>query len=227
MANCGMPCRKFVVPSSGSTIQRCCGSLADRLARFLHEEAVARARAMQLGADDLLGAMVGGRDEIGRPLARDLQVLDLAEVALQPARRLGRGADHDVQDCRAGHSDFMSLCGRRRVFAGSARLRPYFSRLRQALPAALAINRFTWPILRPGAHFALAVEMQPRGGLGRERLPGRRHLRRSGWSSRHRSGARSDRAASRRSRGYGFRTARRRRRPRSSGRNCARAARTR
>ena len=41
----------------------------------------------QFLAQDLFGAAVGGGDEIGRPLERDLQVLDLAEVALERARR--------------------------------------------------------------------------------------------------------------------------------------------
>ena len=63
-----------------------------RLARFLHQEAVGGTRLLKLGADDLLGAVIGGGDEVRRPLARDLQVLHLAEVALQSARRLGRGA---------------------------------------------------------------------------------------------------------------------------------------
>ena len=36
--------------------------------------------------DEDLGAAIGGGDEVPRPLDRDLQVLDLAEVAAQAAR---------------------------------------------------------------------------------------------------------------------------------------------
>ena len=67
-------------------------------AAFLAEEAVAGPRLAQLGAQHLLGAAVGGGDEIGRPLERDLQVLDLAEVALERARGLARGRDHHVEE---------------------------------------------------------------------------------------------------------------------------------
>jgi hypothetical protein len=66
IANCGMPCRKLVVPSSGSTMQH------------------------------LFGAPVGHGDEIGRPLQRNLKVLDLAEIALETAAGVARGFDHDV-----------------------------------------------------------------------------------------------------------------------------------
>ena len=58
-----------------------------RGAAFLAEEAVARPRLGQFLAQDFLGAPVGRGDEIGRALERDLQVLDLAEVALEAARR--------------------------------------------------------------------------------------------------------------------------------------------
>ena len=57
-------------------------------AAFLAEEAVARPRLEQLGAQDLLGAMIGGGDEVRRTFQRDLQVRDLAEVALEAARGL-------------------------------------------------------------------------------------------------------------------------------------------
>ena len=61
-------------------------------AAFLAEEAVARPRLGKFVAQRLLGAAVGGGDEIGRALERDLQLLDLAEVALQRARGLAGGA---------------------------------------------------------------------------------------------------------------------------------------
>jgi hypothetical protein len=65
-------------------------------AALLHQEAVARPGLGQLAVEGVLGAVVGGGDEIARPLDRHLQLLDLAEVARQPAPRLARGADHHV-----------------------------------------------------------------------------------------------------------------------------------
>ena len=57
-------------------------------AAFLEQHAVAGPGAAELGLERALGLEVGGRDEIARPLDRDLQLLDLAEIADQPARRL-------------------------------------------------------------------------------------------------------------------------------------------
>ena len=62
------------------------------LAAFLEQEAPVGPRVAQFLDDRLLGALVGHRDEVGRPLAADLQLLDLAEVAPQPRRRLAGGA---------------------------------------------------------------------------------------------------------------------------------------
>ena len=86
-----------MVPSSGSTIQvwRRVGALA--AAAFLAEEAVARPRLGQLGVEDFLGALVGGGDEVRRAFQRDLQLLDLAEVALEAARGLAGRGGHDVE----------------------------------------------------------------------------------------------------------------------------------
>jgi hypothetical protein len=67
------------------------------LAALLTDETVAGAGLHELGHDDLLGLAVGGGDEVGRPLHRDLQMLDLAEVALEAAAGLQGGADHDVE----------------------------------------------------------------------------------------------------------------------------------
>jgi hypothetical protein len=72
-------------------------------ALFLHDEAVARTSPSQGIAQDRLRLAVRGGDEVARTLARDLQVLDLAEVALERTGgfhdRVGhhghqRGADH-------------------------------------------------------------------------------------------------------------------------------------
>ena len=72
-------------------------------AALLHDEAVVGPAALQLLLDHLLGAAVGGRDEVARPLDRDLQLLDLAEIAGEQARGLGGGADHDLETGGAGH----------------------------------------------------------------------------------------------------------------------------
>ncbi len=85
-----------MVPSSGSTIQRCVSIVADDLAALLHQEAVAGARLRQLAVDDVLGFVVGRRDEVAGSLDRYLQLLHLAEVAGEAAPRLAGGGDHDV-----------------------------------------------------------------------------------------------------------------------------------
>ena len=77
------------------------GTLA--AAAFLAEEAITRARALKLLAQNFLGAPVGGGDEIRRPLERHLQMLDLAEVALERARGLARGLDHDIEESGSEH----------------------------------------------------------------------------------------------------------------------------
>ena len=103
IAKSGMPWRKLVVPSSGSMIQRWRLSVPSIVAALLGEEAEAGPRLLQLGDQHLLGAAVGGGDEIARALQRDLQVLDLAEIAGEAAAGLEHGLDHDVEKRRAGH----------------------------------------------------------------------------------------------------------------------------
>ena len=102
MAKIGMPCRKLVVPSSGSTIQRCCVVRALDRRRVLHRGSIARPRAAQLGEEDFLG-LVGLADKVARTLERDLQVLHLAEVARQRLAGLQRGPNHDIDKRRTGH----------------------------------------------------------------------------------------------------------------------------
>src|SRR5712692_3482163 len=72
-------------------------------AAFLAEKAVAGARVRELLAHDFLGAPVGGGDEIGGALERDLQMLHLAEVALEHAAGLARGFDPHVEEGGAEH----------------------------------------------------------------------------------------------------------------------------
>ena len=50
-------------------------------AALLHDEAVVGAAALELLLDHVLGPPVGGGDEVAGPLDRDLELLDLAEVA--------------------------------------------------------------------------------------------------------------------------------------------------
>src|SRR5918999_4840408 len=64
---------------------------------LLADKAVAWPRFGELLAQDFLRLAVGGGDEIGRPLERDLQMLHLAEVALERAAREPCGLDHDIE----------------------------------------------------------------------------------------------------------------------------------
>ena len=65
-------------------------------AAFLADEAVARPRLGEVLVQHFLGALVGLGDEVRRPLQRHLQMLDLAEVALEAAAGAARGFHHDV-----------------------------------------------------------------------------------------------------------------------------------
>ena len=67
-------------------------------AAFLAEEAVARTGLGELGFERFFGLAVGGGDEIARALERHLEVLDLAEVALQRPRGFARRGDHHVEE---------------------------------------------------------------------------------------------------------------------------------
>ena len=80
-----------------------------RRAAFLEQQAVAGTRLGQLVAERPLGAQIRGGDELTRTLDRDLQLLDFAEIADQPARRFQRGIGHDVQNGRAHRHDGRSL----------------------------------------------------------------------------------------------------------------------
>ena len=95
---------------------------ADMGAAFLAEEAVIRPRLGELLAQDRFGAVVGGGDEIARAFHRHLQVLDLAEIALEASPGAERGLDHDIEECGAVHggSRTCSRCPRK----GAARLHP-------------------------------------------------------------------------------------------------------
>src|SRR5208282_5026074 len=92
-------------------------------AAFLAEEAVIRPRLGELLAHDLFGAAVGGGDEIARPLQRHLQVLDLAEIALEAAPGAIGGLDHDVEDggvMRHGGLRYGAICRRVKCAAFSS-----------------------------------------------------------------------------------------------------------
>ena len=61
---------------------------------FLHQEAIPRPGLRQFLEKNLLRLLVGGCNKVRRPLERDLQVFDFAEVTLQAARRLAGGSNH-------------------------------------------------------------------------------------------------------------------------------------
>ena len=75
-------------------------------AAFLTEKAVIRPRLGKVLAHDRLGAVIGGGDEIARPLHGNLQMLDLAEIALETAAGAMRGLDHDIDDGGVEHGCF-------------------------------------------------------------------------------------------------------------------------
>src|SRR3546814_8121407 len=76
------------------------GGIAFDLAALLHDETPVGAGARQFLEQRLLGALIRHRDEIGRPLAADLEVLDLVEITPQPRRRLACGTIHDGDEAR-------------------------------------------------------------------------------------------------------------------------------
>ena len=67
-------------------------------AAFLADETVARPRLGEILVQHFLGALVRLGDEIRRALQRHLQMLDLAEIALEAAPGAARGFDHDVDE---------------------------------------------------------------------------------------------------------------------------------
>ena len=75
-------------------------------AAFFEQKAPAGTVAAQLVIQGAFGGLIGLRDEIGRSLLRDLQMLDLAKVAAQLGPRLARGAFHDGDDAGYGHFRF-------------------------------------------------------------------------------------------------------------------------
>ena len=70
-------------------------------AAFLHHQPIIGPRLLQLGAQNGFGLAVGFRDEIPRPLAGNLELFDLAEIADQRTRGLPRGAFHDINNSRS------------------------------------------------------------------------------------------------------------------------------
>jgi hypothetical protein len=72
---------------------------------LLADKAVAWPRLGELLAQDFLRLAVGGGDEIGRPLERDLQMFHLAEVALERAARKPCGLDHDIEQGGMQHAN--------------------------------------------------------------------------------------------------------------------------
>ncbi len=69
---------------------------------LLGQDAVARTGLAQLLDQGLLGLDVRRGDEVRRPLLRDLQLHDLAEIARQAAPGLARRRDHHLQEGGGG-----------------------------------------------------------------------------------------------------------------------------
>src|SRR6185369_4953481 len=91
---------RYAVEEVGRAIQRIDDpprlvGVARDLAAFLEQHAPVGPGVPKLVDDGLLGALVGHRHEVGRTLAADLQMLDLAEVAAKARRRLACGALHN------------------------------------------------------------------------------------------------------------------------------------
>ena len=91
-------------------------------AAFLAEETVARPRLGELRVQNLFGAAVCRRDEIRRAFHRDLQVLDLAIVALETAAGLAGRGRHDVKQCGTKHGGFLSAAPCYPPLAGEGRV---------------------------------------------------------------------------------------------------------
>jgi hypothetical protein len=82
---------------------------------FFHDEAEIGAGLLQGVAQDLLGLPVRGRDEIARTLARDLEILNLPEVALEGLLRLHHGVGHHGHQGRADHRLVLGRAGKERA----------------------------------------------------------------------------------------------------------------
>src|ERR1043166_4556945 len=86
--------------SAGPFSDTCRFSISPK-SRISRRPALRAAALMKFRSDqDAFGALVGHRDEIGGAFQRHLQILDLAEIADQPAAGLARGGDHDIQGGR-------------------------------------------------------------------------------------------------------------------------------
>ena len=160
-----------MVPSSGSTIQRGLvgsPSISPRssirkpqsgraLLQFLDQ----RRRSARLSAID---------DEVGRPLAADLQLLDLVEVAPQPRRRLARGALHDGDEAGMGDHDLLLPLSRLREGSGVGAVaieRAASSRSSTRPPPALSRKREGNAELSPRAAHRSARRRRRRSGCPR------------------------------------------------------------
>ena len=122
-------------------------------AAFLADEAVARTRLVEFRVERLLGAAVGGGDEIRRAFERNLQLLDFAEIALERAARFARGGDHHVEQCGVGHGACGLPAGSRGVKAGRKRCNTLRSFRERGNPAgAFSAARQRWVPAFPGTN---------------------------------------------------------------------------
>ncbi len=79
--------------------------IARNVLAFFEHEAPVGPRVAQLVDQGRLRLAVGVGHEVGRPLAADLQLLDLAEVAANARCRLARGTLHDGDEAGMGDHD--------------------------------------------------------------------------------------------------------------------------
>ena len=90
-----MPCKKFVVPSKGSTTQRHVQLSPPDAPLSSMRKGVSGTRLREFLAYGGFGAQVCLADEVGRPFDADLQLLDFVKIPQQPLGGFLRSVLHD------------------------------------------------------------------------------------------------------------------------------------
>ena len=189
-----------MVPSSGSTIQRGLSGLPS-ISPPSSSSMPQSGRALRNSSTIVcFGALVGHRHEVGRPLAADLELLDLAEVAPQARRRLARGALHDGDQAGVGDhrlvraADIVRGCRRRRRSACPRRCAagPSPGRHCRAWPACSSSRRSgPSPPRRPRRSSLRSCRAAEPRSAARCRAPSPRPCRPGGTPRRRRAGPRA------------------------------------
>ena len=171
MAKCGIPCRKLVVPSSGSTTQRWLLSAPSRTPPSSPRKPYPGRALISSWNSDLLGAAVGCGDEIRRALHRHLEFLQLAEITLEGARGFARGRDHHIERGGVGHLRVLSSAeGRGRGMPAPARAVKAAAQSRSRAISARRLRR------RRARFGCLAAKTSRSGSLSPAALAMRCHL---------------------------------------------------